>query len=59
MKNDGVRSSLIEFQSFRNSKIDVNPKKLRLDASSMLDAGVVHDAVYSRRSHHDPCDLCP
>ena len=30
MKNDGVRSSLIELQSFPHSKIDVDPKKCLL-----------------------------
>ena len=56
MKNDSVRSSLIERQSFLQSKIDVDPKKCS-DVSSMLYACIVHDAVHSSRSHQDPSDF--
>ena len=58
MKNDGVRSSLMELQSFPHSKIDVDPI-LRPDVFSMLYASIVHDAVRSSRSYQDSCDSCP
>ena len=59
VKNDCVRSSLIELESFPQSKIDVDPIHCVLVSFSMLYAGIVHDAVHSCRSHQDPCDLCP
>ena len=43
MKNDGVRSSLIELQSFLQSKIDVDPI-----------SRVLMFAVHSSRSCQDP-----
>ena len=46
MKDDSVRSSLIEFLSFLQSKIDVDPIYLCSDVSSMLYACTVHDAVH-------------
>ena len=35
------------------------PKKLRLDVSSMHCAGIVHDVVHSSQSFQDLCALCP
>ena len=50
VKNDSVRSSLIELQFFLQSKIDVDPIQLCSDVSSMHYACIVHDAVHSSRS---------
>ena len=50
VKNDSVRSCLIELQSFLQSKIDVDPMYRVLMFSSMLYACIVHDAVHSSRS---------
>ena len=57
VKNDCVRSSLVELQSFPQSKIDDDI--LRSDVSSMLYACIVHDADHSSRSCQDPYDSCP
>ena len=59
VKNDGVRSRLIELQSFLLSKIDVDPIHRVFDVSSTLSACTVQDAVLSGRSCQDPCVLCP
>ena len=59
MKNDGVRSSLIELQPFPQSKIDVEPKKRRPDVSPMHCAGIVHDVVHSSQSPWDLRDCYP
>ena len=59
MKNDRVRSSLIEHQSFPESKIDVDPNNCVLFFCSMLYACIVHDAVHSSRSHQDPYGFSP
>ena len=54
VKNDRVRSSLIELQSFLQSSIDVDQKKKPCsDVSSMLYACIVHDTVHSNRSYQD------
>ena len=58
MKNDRFRSSLIEFQSFLQSKIDVDPIHSRSDVSSMLYTCIVQDAVLPSRSCQDPYDFC-
>ena len=55
LKDDCVRSSLIEFQSCLNSKIDVDPIYCVLMSLPCF----MHDVVHSSRSHQDPCDLCP
>ena len=61
LKDDCIRSSLIERQSFLNSKIDVDPIYCVLMFFpcffSMLCAGIVQDAVLPSRSHLDPCDF--
>ena len=58
MKNDCVRSCLIELQSFLQSKIDVDPIHLVLMLLPLY-ACIVHDAVHSSRSYQDPYDFCP
>ena len=45
MKDDCIRSSLIEYQSFFESQDQYQPKIPRLDVSSMRYAGIVHDVV--------------
>ena len=57
MKNDSVRSCLIELQSFLQSKVDFDPKHRIFDVSSMLYARIVQDAVLESRSCQDPCSL--
>ena len=57
MKNDSVRSCLMELQSFPQSKIDVNPNTPYFDVSSILCACIVQDAVLPSRSYQDPCVL--
>ena len=59
VKNDSVRSSLIELQSFLHSKIDVDPIHCILMSFSMLYADIVHDAMLPSRSCQDPCVLYP
>ena len=49
LKNDCIRSSLIECQSFLKSKIHVDPKKPRLAVTSMHCAGIVQDVIHSNR----------
>ena len=58
MKNDGVRSRLIELQPFLQSKIDVDPIYRVLIFLPCFMQYTVHDAVHSSRSHQDPCDSC-
>ena len=48
MKNDGVRSRLIELQSFLQIMINVDPNTQCFDVSSMLYACIVQDAVLSK-----------
>ena len=57
IKNDGIRSCLIELQSFLLNKIDVDPihSVLRFHPCFM-DVPV---AVHSSRSYQDPCVLYP
>ena len=55
MKNDSVRSSLIELQSFLHSKIDVDPVYCVLTSLPCI----MHDAVHSSRSYQNPCNSCP
>ena len=59
LKDDCIRSSLTECQSFPESKDWCRPNILCSDVSSMLYASIVHDAVHSNQSHQDPCDSCP
>ena len=59
VNNDNVRSSLIELQSFLQSKIWCLPNILCSDVSSMLYACIVHDAVNTSRSYEDPYGFCP
>ena len=59
MKNDSVRSRLIELQSFLMSKFDLDPIHSVFDVSSMPYACIVHDAVHSSRSYQDPYGFCP
>ena len=47
MKNDCVRSSLIELQSFLHCKIDVDPIHRILMFLPWFYACIVHDAVHS------------
>ena len=54
IKNDGVRSCLIELQSFHQSKVDVDPIHRIFDVSSMLYACIVQDGVLPSRSCQDP-----
>ena len=49
MKNDSVRSRLIELQSFLLSKFDLDPIHSVFDVSSMPYACTVQDAVH--RNH--------
>ena len=59
MKNDGVRSCLIELQSFLLRKFDVDPIHRVLMFSSMPYACTVQDAVLPSRSYQDPYGFCP
>ena len=59
MKNDSVRSSPIELQSFLQSKIDVNLTRCVLMSLPRFIACIVHDAVHSSQSYEDPYDSCP
>ena len=54
MKNDSVRSCLIELQSLIQSKVDVDPIHRIFDVASMLYACIVQDAVLLSRSCQDP-----
>ena len=59
VKDDCVRSCLIELKSFLLSKLDVNPNAPCFDVSSTCSAGTMQDAVLPSRSCQDPCVLCP
>ena len=47
-KDDGVRSRLIELQSFHQSKVDVDPVCRVLMFLPCYHACIVHDAVHSK-----------
>ena len=52
VKNDSVRSSLIELQSFLQSKINVDPiHSVLVFLPCFMHVFIVHDAVHSSRSY--------
>ena len=55
VKNDGVRSCMIELQSFLLSKFDIDPITPCFDVTSMLYACTVQGAVLPSRLSQDPC----
>ena len=57
VKDDGVRSRLIELKSFLLSKCDI-PYTPGFDVSSTLSASTVQDAVLSGRLYQDLCVFC-
>ena len=59
LKDDCIRSNLIECQFFLNRKIDFDPIYRVLDVFSMHCANIVHDVVHSSQSRQDPCALYP
>ena len=54
VKNDSVRSCLIELQSFPHSKIDVDPIYCVLMSLPCFMYVLLHDTVHSSRSYQDP-----
>ena len=59
LKDDRIRSSLIECQSFVNRKIDVDPIYRVLVFLPMRYASIVHDVVHSNQFLQDLYALCP
>ena len=59
LKDNCIRSSLIECQILTESQDRCRPNIPRPDVFSMLDACIVHNAVHSNRSYQAPCDSCP
>ena len=59
VKDDSVRSCLIELKSFLLSKLYVDPIHRILMFLPCLSACIVQDAVLSGRLSQDLCVLCP
>ena len=59
VKNDSVRSCVIETSILSVDQVVFRPNTPYFDVSSMLCACIVHDAVLPSRSCQDPCVRCP
>ena len=59
MKNDSVRSCLIELQSFLQSKTDVDPiYRVLMFLPCFMHVLCMTRCIYSSRSYQDPYDFC-
>ena len=60
VKNDSVRSCLIELQSFLQSKVDVDPiHRILMFLPCFVHVSIVQDALLTSQSCQDPSGFCP
>ena len=59
LKDDCIRSSLIECQSFLHCKININPIYRVLVFLPCVMQGIVHEGVHLSQSFQDLYALCP